>query len=315
MIGKVVVSYPCDAAHLARLQARAPGWNIVAVDSETQAVREFADTDVVFGNRYFLQALPGARWLRWMQSNSVGVDVLLACDRVREGDFLLSNARGVYDGEMADHALALILGLMRGIHASEHDRSSGLWRRRPLRTVEGSQTLVFGYGAVGREICRRLRMCGGKVTAVRRNVHRDGVLEDTVVGLAEGLARLPEADVVVLALPLTAGTENLFDRARIDTLKEGSLLVNVSRGALIDEQALEHALEWLGGVGLDTLREEPPPAHHWAWQHPKVLMTPHVGRSPEPPELRRFYPLFEENLERWARGLLPMNIVDKTLGY
>ncbi len=315
MTRKAVVSYPCDDAHLARLRARSPGWNIIRVDSEAEALREFVDATVVLGNRYFLQALPGARKLEWMQSNSVGMDLLLASELVRERGFLLSNARGVYDAEMADHALAMILALLRGLTAYERDRAAGKWQARPLGSIDRTRTLVFGYGGVGREVCRRLRLCGGQVTAVRRQVAGIGKLDDPVVGLDEGLALLPEADIVVLALPLTAETENLFDRARLGALKEGAYLVNVSRGALIDEQALKNVLDRLGGVGLDTLREEPPPADHWAWRHPKVLLTPHVGRAPESPAFRRFYPLFEDNLERWAKSLTPLNLVDKSRGY
>jgi phosphoglycerate dehydrogenase-like enzyme len=313
--GKLVLTYECDAAHVERLRARAPGWNIVAVESESQAIDEFAVADVVFGNRYFLQALPAARKLQWMQSNSVGMDVLLASPMVRDRKFLLTNARGVYDLEIADHALAMILAVLRGLPASERARAEGRWERRPLRTIAGTKGLVFGYGGVGREICRRLRMCGAQVTAVRRRAQQNEAADDEVVGLHEGMERLADADIVVLALPLTAETEKVFDAQRIDRLKQGSVLVNIARGALIDESALERALERLGGVALDTLCTEPPPAGHWAWRHPKVLLTPHLARAPEAPDRRRFYPLFERNLERWARGLPPVNVVDRHLGY
>ncbi|MFZ2266205.1 MAG: D-2-hydroxyacid dehydrogenase [Azonexus sp.] len=315
MIGKVVVSYPSDVTHLANLQACAPGWQIVPVSSEQQARREFVDADVVLGNPHFIQALPSARHLKWMQSNSVGMDLLLSSERVRAGDFLISNARGVYDAELADHTLAMILSLLRGITASERNRLAGVWHRRALVSIEGTHTLVFGYGGVGREVCRRLRLMGGQVTAVRRQPDVEVASEVPVIGLNEGLARLPEADIVVLALPLTAETENLFDRKNIAALPAGCFLINVSRGGLIDESALESALDRLGGVGLDCLREEPPPSGHWAWRHPGVLLTPHVGRAPESSTGRRFYSLFEHNLGRWASGQLPINLIDRTLGY
>src|SRR4051794_7213968 len=122
------------------------------------------------GNRYFLQSLSHARRLRWMQSNSMGVDLILRARATLE-DVILTCARGVYDDEIAEHALALMLALTRGVHHARDDQREQRWVRRPLRTLAGTRALVVGWGGIGRGIARRLAALGVRVEGVRRRGH------------------------------------------------------------------------------------------------------------------------------------------------
>ncbi len=117
-----------------------------------------------------------------------------------------------------------------------------------------------------------------------------------------------------MALPLTAETRGLFGRDLLGRLPDGAFLVNVARGAIVDEEALRAALPRLGGVGLDVFATEPLPAGHWLRRAPGAVLTPHVGRSPEG-DRRRWAPLFVENLRRWAAGAPLLNVVNRERGY
>jgi phosphoglycerate dehydrogenase-like enzyme len=252
-----------------------------------------------------------------MQSGSHGVDVILAADPPL-GDAVLTCARGVYDDEIADHALGLVLALSRGLHRARDDRPGRTWEPRRLRTLAGGRALILGWGGIGRAVAVRLRACGMTVEGARRRhdgppVFREGTL---VHGPRTWRAALDGADVLVLALPLTGETRHAVGAPELARLAPGAIVVNVGRGGTLDDDAVFDAVEsnHLGGAGLDVLEVEPPPAASRAWTLPDVLLTPHVARSREAPPFR-WEPLFEENLRRYAAGEPLLNVVDRGAGY
>ncbi|NOZ94998.1 MAG: D-2-hydroxyacid dehydrogenase [Acidobacteria bacterium] len=319
MVKTVLFNYIPSAEHRARLQAAAPDRHLVWAGSEEEALRAAPEAEVIMGNRFFLQALPRARRLRWMQSSSVGMDLILADPLARQRDFILTNARGVYDDELADHALALALGLVRGVGRATRSMAAGGWRREPLPALGELEALVYGFGSVGRAIAGRLLAFGCTVRAVRRRPEGPAADAARPVGVPcvlPGAAApfLARSHLVFLALPLTPRTRNLFNRELLRRLPDGAFLINVARGGLVDEEALRAELPRLGGVGLDVFATEPLPAGHWLREAPNALLTPHTGRSPDAGR-RRWAPLFEENLRRWTSGEPLLNVVDKELGY
>ncbi|HHQ49712.1 MAG TPA: D-2-hydroxyacid dehydrogenase, partial [Acidobacteria bacterium] len=314
-----LLNYVPSPEHRCELEEAAPGWRLVPAATEEEALRAAPEAEVILGNRYFLQVLPEARRLRWMQSNSVGMDLILADPLARQRDFVLTNARGVYDDEMADHALALALALVRGVGAAARAMVDGGWRREPLPVLRDLPALIFGFGGVGRAIARRLLAFGCTVTAVRRSAGGPAAALAQSMGVrlvpaGRAKAALESSRLVFLALPLTPETRGLFGRDLLRRLPDGAHLVNVARGPLLDEEALRHELPRLGGVALDVFATEPLPSDHWLRHAPNVVLTPHVGRSPEG-ERRRWAPLFVENLRRWAAGEPLLNVVDKEFGY
>jgi phosphoglycerate dehydrogenase-like enzyme len=312
---KVVVSYGAPESHLDALRRIATGFRVVRVESVDEAQREIADARVFLGNPFFLQSLPFARELRWMQSNSAGADLILGERLAREHPFVLTLARGVYDEEMADHALALLYAALRDLPGAFRAAAERRWQRRSLPHLAGRTAFVFGWGGVGQAIARRLMAAKARVVGVRRNP--DGGSPESgveIVDLATGMRRLPDADVVLLALPLSPETRGLFDRAAFSALRDGVFVVNVARGGLIDESALADHLDRLGGVGLDVFAEEPLPAAHFLWSHPRVVLTPHVARSPDAGPAP-WLPLFELNLARFVAGQALLHVADKERGY
>jgi len=313
----VLLMYRPNPEHEEALRRAAPAAQFETAADERSAADLIREADAVLGNRYFLQSLPHARRLRWMQSNSTGVDLILRAGPALDG-IVLTCARGVYDDEVADHAVALVLALARGLHLARDSQRERRWNRLQLETLRGQRALVVGWGGIGQGIARRLRSFGVEVEGVRRRI--DATTED-----AEGFvvhpptawrARLPELQILVLALPLTHETHRLVGAAELEALASGALLVNVGRAETVDEEALLDALArgLLAGAALDVVTEEPPPPDHPVWSEPRLLITPHVARSPEEPPFQ-WEGLFVENLRRFAAGEPLLNVVDVRAGY
>ncbi|HEX8212795.1 MAG TPA: NAD(P)-dependent oxidoreductase [Longimicrobium sp.] len=315
---RVLLMYPPSPAHRAALEEAAPGVEIRVASSAEDAARHIAGADAVLGNRYFLQSLPRARRLRWMQSNSMGMDLVLSAGELLDG-VAVTSVRGVYDDEVAEHALALALALLRDLHRLRDDQRERRWTRRPLARLSESRALVLGWGGVGVGIARRLAALGVRVEGVRRS-HRGAAAGDStgfpVWGPDRWRDRLPHAELLFLALPLTPDTRCLVGRAELAALPHHARVINVGRGGTIDQAALLEALAAgrLGGAALDVLEEEPPSPDFAGWAEPRLIVTPHVARSMELPP-HRWEPLFVENLRRFAAGEPLCNVVSRELGY
>ena len=286
--------YEPRAEHLARLRAAAPHAELVVAHDESEARSLIADADAVLGNRWFHQSVDAAKRLRWMQSNSMGVDLVL--DRAGHRDFVLTCARGVYDAEVAQHAVALALALVRGLPAFRDAQHRGEWNRTRLRDLGDMDALILGWGGVGRTIAKLLGAFGTRVHA----------------GRSDGTASF-DVDLLFLALPLTPRTRHLVGANELRALRPGAFVVNVGRGETLDTRALL-AADHLGGAALDVFEEEPLPADHPLWSRRDILVTPHVARSIEDPPFR-WEPLFEENVRRFAAAEPLLHVVDREKGY
>jgi phosphoglycerate dehydrogenase-like enzyme len=315
---KVLLMYEPREVHLEELRRAAPGAELQAATDEASAARHIVEADAVLGNRFFLQSLRCGTKLRWMQSNSIGVDRILKANDLL-GEITLTNARGVYDDEVADHATALVLALARGIGTARDAQLAREWKRSSLRTLRGTRALVIGWGGVGRGVAQRLAAFGVEVRGARRRAPAGG--ETTAAGFrvldpVGWREALPMTDWLILALPLTAETRGIVGGSELAAVKRGGAVINVGRGGTVDEAALIEALRagHLSGAALDVLEEEPPDQGHAAWSAPGLLLTPHVARSMERPPFR-WEPLFAENLRRFHRGKPLLNVVDKEAGY
>jgi len=291
---KILLMYEPRAEHLARLRGAAPQAELVVAHDENEARALIADADAVLGNRWFYQSVDAAERLRWMQSNSMGVDLIL--ERAGHRNFVLTCARGVYDAEVAQHAVALALALVRGLHAFRDAQQREKWHREPLRSLGDMDALILGWGGVGRTIARLLEPFGTRV----RSGRSDGAYSF-------------DADLLFLALPLTPRTRHLVGANELRALRPGAFVVNVGRGETLDTEALL-AAHHLGGAALDVFEEEPLPPDHPLWSRRDILITPHVARSVETPP-HRWEPLFEENVRRFAAGEPLQHVVDREKGY
>ncbi len=229
--------------------------------------------------------------LRAVQTMSAGVEHIRGY--VPDG-VQLCNGRGIHDTSTAELTVALILASLRGIPRFVRDQELAQWRPERLESLADKRVLIVGYGQIGAAIERRVLPFEAEVVRVARSA-RDGV--HPIGKLAE---LLPTADVVVLIVPGTAETSGLFDAEMLARLKDGALLVNVSRGAVVDTDAL--LAELTAGrihAALDVVDPEPLPSDHPLWAAPNLLLVPHVGGNStamQPRALR----LVREQLQRFA---------------
>lgn len=237
--------------------------------------------------------LPQMASLEVVQLLSAGVDHVR--DRVPAG-VALCNGRGIHDASTAELTLTLILASLRDVPGMVRDMDTRCWRPRWRPALADRRVLLVGYGSVGRAIEARLLPFETEVVRVARRA-RSGVH-----GFEELPDLLPHADVVVLVVPLTEETRGMVDAGFLARMKDGALLVNVARGAVVDRAALLaelHAHRLTAAV--DVVDPEPLPADSDWWEAPGLLISPHVGGASSA-MWPRAYALVREQLRRYAAG-------------
>ena len=219
----------------------------------------------------------------------------------------LCNGRGVHDDETAELAIGLVLASLRDLAEYVRRQDAGVWAPHRSTSLADRRVMVVGAGSIGRAIVARLRPFGVDVVRVARRSRDDA--DGRVHGVDELAVLLPTVDVVVLITPLTAETTRLVDAAFLARMRDGSLLVNVSRGKVVDTDAL--IAELRSGrlrAALDVVEPEPLPPDHPLWTSPGVILTPHVGGNTTATHVR-FVALVQRQLERLAAGEPVLNVV------
>jgi len=285
------------------------------------AIRE---AEVYFGFGVPKPLFLAGKKLRWVHSAAAGVGNALYPEMLAS-DVMLTNSAGVHAIPIAEYVVAGVLHFFRGLDVAAEQQREARWDKQffvsddtPVREVAGARVLIVGAGGIGGQVATRMQALGATCIGVRRHPERGAPQGfERVVGL-DGLdAELPRADVVVLAAPLTRESNGFFSAQRLKQLGKGAIVVNVARGALVDESALAGALRNgdLRGAVLDVFREEPLPSDSPLWTLRSALLTPHI--SPVSPG--RFWPraldLFCDNWLRYDRGEALRNLVDKHAGY
>jgi phosphoglycerate dehydrogenase-like enzyme len=252
--------------------------------------------------------------LRWIQSRSVGVDMFVAAG-VPKG-VIFTNARGINGRTESEHAIALLLALMRRVPELERCRAEASWRsvedREQFLSLEGRTLVIVGMGSIGQQVARKAGAFDMRVIAVTRT--GDAVeATDESVSADRMIDVLPGADAVVMCLPLNDRTRGLLGEGELAVMKPSAVIVNVARGGVVDQHALTVALRdgRLGGAGLDVFENEPLPADNPLWRLENVILSPHVAGAGGN-NTRRFVELFADNLRRYRAGGPLRNQIDLT---
>ena len=300
-----------------QLRAAARGAEIVPVHDVAALPAALDGADVLLGfcNASTLAAGAG---LRWIQNYYVGVEDCLGVPAFGQRRILLTNSKQLSGPQIAEHVMALVLGLGRGLghHVRAQQRAEWDERRIPMRELGGRTMLVVGLGGIGTEVAERAHGLGMRVIATRSS-GRDGPDYVEYVGLAPELNALAaRADVVVNCTPLTPATTGLFDSRFFAAMKPGGYFVNIGRGASVVTADLVAALRsgQVGGAGLDVTEPEPLPADSPLWAMENVIITPHVAGTSDQAQ-GRIWTLVVENLRRYTAGERMLNVVDPVKGY
>jgi phosphoglycerate dehydrogenase-like enzyme/glyoxylase-like metal-dependent hydrolase (beta-lactamase superfamily II) len=301
-----------------RLGRAVPGLVVVGTADVDDAEREVADADALIG-ACDASLLERAKKLRWVQVGSAGVERYVGLPAIAQRKVVLTNAQRLYGPEIADHAMGLVLSLLRGLPASrDEQRGERRWQRSDgtRGELDGRVVLVAGLGGIGREIATRAAAFGARVIGTGSAPRPPSGCVERIEGPEKLLELAAIADVVFVCVPLTRATDRLCDSRFFAALKPGALLCNVARGRCVDSDALLAALESgrLAGAALDVTDPEPLPPDHPLWALPQVLITPHVAADSEGAETRRFL-LDRENLRRFAAGERLLSVVDPAAGY
>ena len=321
----------------AALRAACPAdWRLHVVRSETssdgdgppmpsdEVMHAVEEAEVYFGFGIPRPLFQRAKRLRWAHSAAAGVGSALYPE-MRESDVTLTNSAGIHAIPIAEYVVAGVLHFLRGLDIALAQQQRGEWSKAPfvapdapLAEMDSRRVLVIGTGGLGGESAKRLTALGARCVGVRRHPER-GAPEgfERVVGLDALDDELRNANVIVIAAPQTTETKGLLTAERLALLPREAIVVNVARGALLDEVALADRLARgeLRGAVLDVFAKEPLASDSPLWQLRNVLLTPHV--SPVSPG--RFWPrqleLFLDNWRRYRAGEPLRNVVDKGAGY
>jgi len=255
------------------------------------------------------------RALKWIQFTTVGIDVALRMG-LPDGVWV-TNSGDVSQRVLAGHAIALMLGVMRGFRRFEPMRAERDYARQTLPRYmvapDGGRMVILGMGRIGQDVARKAKAFDMEVICVTRAATPAVPEIDRVVPREKVDEVLPTADVVMIAMPLDASTLGFLSAERIALMKETAIFVNISRGKVVDEAALARALaeNRILGAGLDAFAREPLPAESPLWDLPNVLMTPHVGGNGGHELWRRLSELVRDNTRRYLSGA-PLKHVVRT---
>jgi len=279
------------------------------------------------------EVLTEGRELEWVHTGAAGVGGSLTPEML-SSPVHFTNSAGIHAIPMAETVLAMILYFARGLDFAVAGMAEGRWSTdsyyeaaSPIRELSESMVGIIGLGGVGREVALRVTAFGASVIGLRRSPVQPGERparagegrtgEIRVVSGDAGLQELlAESDYVVLSAPATPETQGIISRSALAAMRKGAVVINVSRGSLVDEDALVEALKsgHLRGAGLDVFAREPVPEEHPLWSLPNVLLTPHVSAVTRA-FWRREADLIIENLRRLLDGEPLLNEVDKARGY
>ncbi len=317
---KIVVRQGRPGA-LEEYQALAPEVDFVMVESVEQAREEAVDAQAILGycDEEMLSGSPG---LFWVQVYAAGVERCVANPSMKSGNRLLTNGQRIGSPALAEHSIAMMMMLARGLDIYYSNQLSGEWKRNTelARTdhleLEGRTLLVVGLGGIGTQVAKRGHGLGMRVIATR-NSRREGPDYVEYVGLSHELNELAaQADVVINTAPLTDQTRGIFNSAFFDAMKPEAFFISVGRGGSTVTDDLVAALTSgsIAGAGLDVTDPEPLPKGHPLWTTPRVIISPHTaGRSDKGRD--RLYLMVKENIRRYVNGEPMLSVVDIERGY
>jgi phosphoglycerate dehydrogenase-like enzyme len=313
-----------------RLRQDFPGVEVVQRKDYGNIEDDLRDADVVVTWSLRPEQVRAAGKLRWIHSPAAAVHLLMIPEIINS-NIVVTNAGSVHGPVVAEHVMAQVLALAKRLpsavrYQQQHKWAQDeLWHEQPRpREIAGATLGLIGLGNIGSEVARRALALSMNIVAVREHPQKSVEIPCAsfassavkVLGLDQLDVMLAETDYVVLAAPLTPRTRALINAERLARMKPDACLINVSRGALVDEAALADALRrrQIGGAALDVFEEEPLPPESPLWDLDNVLITPHSAALTDKLWDRHFA-LIAENLRRFTAGSPLVNVVDKAKGY
>ncbi len=318
---RVDVVYERDLVPVARYPADHSLPSIASSNARARWERLLKEAEVLFdfGPGDLTERLPSWPRLRWIQATSAGVGQFATRTGLTRSPIIVTTASGVHARPLAEFVLMAMLMFEKGAFRLFADQRACRWERYAGHEIAGKVVGIVGGGRIGREVARVARTLDARAVGVVRTLDGRRAADlgmDALCPVEHIDDVLPTVDYLVLCLPHTADTYHLLSAARLALLKPEAVLINVARGAVVDEEALIALLQSgrLRGAALDVFAREPLPPESPLWGLPNVLISPHSASTADS-ENQKIVDLFRENLRRYLAGQPLRNVLDKRLLY
>lgn len=290
-----------------------------AAAARTSLDAKLAQTEIILGwPNLSDDLLERAPRLRWIHVSSAGVDDLLGNAAFESGRITVTNSSGVSAISIGEYILGAMLMLAKRQPRFVRQQTEHHWQRHRTAELAGKTFGIVGLGAIGEAAARRARAFEMRLLAIRRSISEPSSddLIDRLLPPGSLPELLRESDYVALTVPLTPETDGLIGEAELRQMKPSACLINISRGQVIDQDALVQALQegWIAGAALDVSDPEPLPAESPLWDLEQVIITPHISGVAER-QNERITAIFCDNLRRYVAGQPLRNLVDPRRGY
>jgi phosphoglycerate dehydrogenase-like enzyme len=288
--------------------------------NEDEILRLVSDVDVIFTSSASRNLIESAEKLKMIQVMGTGVDKI-DIEAAAERGVIVCNSVGLNAIPVAEHAISLMLTLAKKITKYDKELRIGEWRRTPATLLHSKTLGIVGLGSIGVEVAKRAKAFDMRIIAIKRHPSEElrGKLGIDFLGGPDYLPHiLKKSDFIVLSVVLTPETKNMIGESELRMMNRSSYLVNISRGDVINEEALVRALNEgvIAGAGLDVFEVEPVSSDNPLLKLENVVVTPHVAGGGGPEKLRKIRAEFAaRNIEKIIRGQKPENIVDPVLKY
>jgi phosphoglycerate dehydrogenase-like enzyme len=303
---------------------------VIYSNTKTESILEKGrDVDIIASNRIPPELLKPGSKLKMLQTFAAGVDLIDFTAVEEQSEVTICNSH-INAAEVAEYAISLLFAVAKNLIPNDRELRKGDWKYafggpNPSIEIRNKTCLIVGLGSIGSEVARRLKGFDVRITAVTRSgTSKHAALADELVAIDEIRPLVEKADFVVLSLPHTPESEGLVNEEFISWMKPESILVNVSRGAIVEEKALFTALQEnkIRGAGLDVWWRYPekwrgkgiPPTDMPFQDLDNLVASPHRGGYSENTE-REYFQFAGENILRFIRGETPQNIIDPSKGY
>ncbi|MFB1082836.1 D-2-hydroxyacid dehydrogenase [Jeotgalibacillus sp. JSM ZJ347] len=315
---KIILAHDLEEELVSAVKKVAPDWTIVTGKDEEQWGPHLKDADIVAGwKKAMTPYLDQAENLEWVQSWSAGIDSH-PLEEFEKHNMKLTSANGVHAFPIAETIFSMMLGWTRHIHTYTRQQQEKKWHHAGLKLeLHGKKLALLGAGAIGKETAKIAKAFGMEVAGFRRSGGKEEHFDD-MYKLDQLHEILPDCDYIVITLPLTKETHGLFTAETFNKMKQGSFLVNIGRGEIIDEEAMIQALKdgKIAGAGLDVFATEPLPEDSPLWEMENVIITPHTAGSTEYYNDRVIKDILVPNLKSYVDDeQLSVNVVDYQKGY
>jgi phosphoglycerate dehydrogenase-like enzyme len=305
---------------LPEMQQKYPDVDFDVCTDREDVINHIGDADGYIG---FLntETFQAAKQLKWIQSPASGVNYFLDVDGLKESDVVLCSAAGTHGGSVAESAIAMMLAFTRGIRASVQDQPEHKWGMREIRShnieLSGTTAGLVGFGQIGRALAQRLAGFEMRIIAVDLFPKDKPDYVDELWGMDRLDDLLAQSDFVFTLVPYTADTVDMIGEEELSKMKPTAMLVGMSRGGIINEDALINALKdgTIAYAACDVFAIEPLPEDSELWDLPNMLVAAHIAGGTQR-EYDRIMPIVWENLDNFVNGRTPTrNQVDKTRGF